>query len=220
MTESNLSTPLPVVILISGTGSNMLRLADLARRGELPIEIKAVISDRDAKGLQAAAALGLVTAVLSPKQFADRAAFDKALVFRPASPQLVVLAGFMRILSSQFIRPFADRMLNVHPSLLPKYRGLHTHQRALDAGDTEHGASVHFVTEELDGGPTIIQARVPILADDTAQSLAGRVLQQEHRILPEAVRLFASGSLKSAQGKAWLDNQELAQPLQVFSSTP
>jgi len=222
MTEPNISTPLPVVILISGTGSNMLRLADLARTGELPIEIKAVISDRNATGLQAAAALGLVTAVLSPKQFADRAAFDKALAELVASyqPQLVVLAGFMRILSSQFIRPFADRMLNIHPSLLPKYRGLHTHQRALDAGDTEHGASVHFVTEELDGGPTIIQARVPILADDTAQTLAGRVLQQEHRILPEAVRLFASGRIRSAQSKAWLDDQELAEPLQVFSNTP
>lgn len=219
MAESHAS-PLPVVILISGTGSNMLRLAELAQQGELPIEIKAVISDRDAKGLHTAATLGIATEVLSPKQFSDRLAFDKALAERVASyqPQLVVLAGFMRILSSQFIRSFADRILNIHPSLLPKYRGLHTHQRALDAGDTEHGASVHFVTEELDGGPIIIQARLPILADDTAQTLAGRVLQQEHRIFPEAVRLFASGRLKSTHGKAWLDDQELAQPLQVFSN--
>lgn len=219
MAESHAS-PLPVVILISGTGSNMLRLAELAQQSELPIEIKAVISDRDAKGLHTAATLGIATEVLSPKQFSDRLAFDKALAERVASyqPQLVVLAGFMRILSSQFIRSFADRILNIHPSLLPKYRGLHTHQRALDAGDTEHGASVHFVTEELDGGPIIIQARLPILADDTAQTLAGRVLQQEHRIFPEAVRLFASGRLKSAHGKAWLDDQELAQPLQVFSN--
>lgn len=221
MTEQQVITRLPVVILISGTGSNMLRLAELARLGELPIDIKAVISDRaDARGLQTAAALGIRTQTLSPKQFAERAQFDAALADLVSShaPQLVVLAGFMRILSGDFIRRFVNHMLNIHPSLLPKYRGLHTHQRALEAGDHEHGASVHFVTEELDGGPVIIQARVPVLAGDTEQTLAQRVLQQEHHIYPEAVRLFASDRLKSLQGKVWLDGQELAQPLQVISS--
>lgn len=221
MAGQQTATRLPVVILISGTGSNMLRLAELAGLGELPIDIRAVISDRaDAKGLEAAARLGLKTQVLSPRQFAERAQFDVALAELVSShePRLVVLAGFMRILSSNFIRRFADRMLNIHPSLLPRHRGLHTHQRALDAGDSEHGASVHFVTEELDGGPVIIQARVPVLAGDTAELLAQRVLQQEHRIYPEAVRLAASGRLRSEHGKVLLDGQELTQPLQVLTS--
>jgi phosphoribosylglycinamide formyltransferase-1 len=209
-------TKLPVVILISGAGSNMQRLAQLALAEQLPIAINAVISDRaNAPGLQAAAQLGIVTATLDPKQFADRTAFDLALadLVEHYSPQLVILAGYMRILSNQFIQRFADRMLNIHPSLLPKHRGLHTHQRALDAGDQEHGASVHFVTAELDGGPIVMQARVPVMKSDTAATLAERVLQQEHRIFPEAVRLFAAGRLQMQQGKAWLDGAELVQPL-------
>lgn len=213
-------TKLPVVILISGAGSNMRRLAELAHCGELAIDIKAVISDRaDAKGLATAASLGIATNTLSPKQFSERAQFDMALAEMVATytPQLVLLAGFMRILSEDFIRRFADRMLNIHPSLLPKYRGLHTHQRALDAGDQIHGASVHFVTPELDGGPIVLQAQVPVLPDDTAATLAQRVLQQEHQIFPEAVRLFSSGRLKSIEGKVWLDGQELREPLQVLT---
>ncbi|MGE0113314.1 MAG: phosphoribosylglycinamide formyltransferase [Steroidobacteraceae bacterium] len=217
------SDKLPVVILISGTGSNMQRLAELAQAGELPVTIKAVISDRaEARGLITAAKMGLTTAVLNPKQFADRAQFDAALAKLVDShgPRLVILAGFMRILGQQFIARFADRMLNIHPSLLPKHRGLHTHQRTLDAGDREHGASVHFVTAELDGGPVVMQARVPVLADDTVETLAKRVLQQEHRIFPEAIRLFADGRLKSLQGHAWLDGQELKQPMQILSNDP
>lgn len=209
---------LPVVILISGTGSNMQRLAQLADAGELPIQINAVISDRaDARGLQIAADLGIATASLDPHQFADRAAFDAALVqlVLRHGPQLVILAGFMRILGNNFIQHFTDRMLNIHPSLLPKYRGLHTHQRALDAGDEQHGASVHFVTAALDGGPVVIQARVPILTTDTPATLASRVLAREHQIFPEAVRLFATGRLRSAEDRAWLDGQELISPLQV-----
>lgn len=212
---------LPVVILISGTGSNMQRLAELAQAGELPIEIKAVVSDRiDAKGLQTAASMGIATYTLSPKQFSERALFDAALadVVAGYAPQLIILAGFMRILGGNFIPRFADRMLNIHPSLLPKYRGLHTHQRALAAGDTEHGVSVHFVTEELDGGPVVMQARIPVLPDDSADSLAKRVLQQEHRIFPDTIRLVASGRLKSMNGRAWLDGEELTQPIQVFSN--
>jgi phosphoribosylglycinamide formyltransferase-1 len=209
-------TKLPVVILISGAGSNMQRLAQLALSEQLPISVNAVISDRaNAPGLQAAAQLGIATATLDPRQFADRAAFDVALadLVERYAPQLVVLAGFMRILSDAFIQRFADRMLNIHPSLLPKYRGLHTHQRALEAGDQEHGASVHFVTADLDGGPVVMQARVPVMQSDTAATLAERVLQQEHHIFPEAVRLFAAGRLQMHQGKAWLDGTELAQPL-------
>ncbi len=216
---SKMPARLPVVILISGTGSNMRRIAELAQAGELPIDIKAVISDRaDAKGLQTAAGMGIATASLSPKQFSSRDLFDTALaeLVESFKPQLVILAGFMRILGNNFIPRFADRILNIHPSLLPKYRGLHTHQRALEAGDAEHGASVHFVTAELDGGPLVMQARVPVLTGDTAESLALRVLQREHQLYAEVIRLFAMGRLQSRSGKAWLDDQELITPLQVM----
>ena len=211
---------LPVVILISGTGSNMCRLAELMQTGELPIEIRAVISDRaDAKGLVTASGMGIKTESLNPKTFAQRSEFDAALAKMVSSyePELVILAGFMRILDSQFVSRFSDRMLNIHPSLLPRYPGLHTHQRALDAGDEVHGASVHFVTPELDGGPVVIQARVPVLKDDSAESLAERVLQQEHHIYPRAVQLFAEGRLRLRSGKVWLDDRELNAPLQVMN---
>ncbi|MGC3981002.1 MAG: phosphoribosylglycinamide formyltransferase [Steroidobacteraceae bacterium] len=216
------ATKLPVVILISGTGSNMLRLATLAQSGELAIEVKAVISDRaDAKGLSSAAQLGIATATLNPKQFSERSEFDKALAELVSSfnPQLVILAGFMRILSGNFIQHFRDQLLNIHPSLLPKYRGLHTHRRALEAGDLEHGASVHVVTEELDGGPLIIQARVPVLQGDDEATLSARVLQQEHQIFPRAVELFATGRLTCRNNLLLLDGQELQQPLQVLNNS-
>lgn len=215
-----LTTRLPVVILISGTGSNMQRIAELAASGELPIEVRAVISDRaEAKGLVTASNLGIATAHLSPKSFASRSEFDIALAALTESytPQLVILAGFMRILSPAFTQRFAGHLLNIHPSLLPLYTGLHTHQRALDAGDAEHGATVHFVTEELDGGPLIIQTRVPVLPGDDANTLAQRVLKQEHQLYPEAIRLFASGRLRYERNKAWLDNKELTMPLQMHS---
>lgn len=218
---SERSEKLPVVILISGTGSNMQRLALMSKSGELPIDIKAVISDRaTAQGLTTAAQLGIATAVLNAKQFSERALFDVALAELVASyqPQLVVLAGFMRILSDSFVARFADRMINIHPSLLPKYRGLHTHQRAIEAGDIEHGASVHFVNQELDGGAVIIQARVPVLSSDTAEILAQRVLQQEHHIFPEAVRLIATGRISSHDGIVSLDGLELREPMQVFTT--
>lgn len=214
--------PLPVVILISGTGSNMCRMAELMQAGKLPISINAVISDRaDAKGLSIAKSMGITTDSLNPKAFANRSEFDAALAEKILSyqPDLVILAGFMRILSPEFVATFADRMLNIHPSLLPKYPGLHTHQRALDAGDKEHGASVHFVTAELDGGPVVIQATVPIITGDTADTLAKRVLQQEHKIYPLAVELFAMGRLRSHSGKVWLDNKAPNSPLQ-YSDPP
>jgi phosphoribosylglycinamide formyltransferase-1 len=221
VTEST-SNKLPVVILISGTGSNMQRIAQLAASNELPVEVKAVISDRAAaKGLITAASMGIATASLSPKSFADRSQFDAALaaLIEGHKPQLVILAGFMRILTPLFTQRFAGRLLNIHPSVLPKYPGLHTHLRALEAGDNEHGASVHFVTEELDGGPVIIQAHVPVLADDTETSLAQRVLQQEHRIYPEAIRLFASGRLRYADNNVWLDGHKLIVPIQTGISS-
>ena len=208
---------LPVVILISGTGSNMCRMAELMHTGQLPIDIKAVISNRvDASGLSKATQLGIPTESLDPKSFPNRDEFDAALAKLVLSyqPDLVILAGFMRILSPAFVSQFDDRMLNIHPSLLPKYPGLHTHQRALDAGDREHGASVHFVTAELDGGPVVIQAKVPVLEQDTEETLAHRVLLQEHQIYPLAVSLFALGRLISRNNQVWLDGSQLTAPLQ------
>jgi phosphoribosylglycinamide formyltransferase 1 len=204
--------PCNVVVLISGSGSNLQALIDSIAHDGNPARIAAVISNRaDAYGLTRAQNAGIATAVLDHKQFDGREAFDAALVeaIDAHQPDLVVLAGFMRILSPGFVQHYAGRLLNIHPSLLPKYKGLHTHQRALEAGDSEHGCSVHFVTEELDGGPLVVQAVIPVLADDSAESLAQRVHDQEHRIYPLAVRWFAEGRLRlSAQG-ALLDGQVL-----------
>lgn len=217
MTDSTLPR-VPTVVLISGRGSNMQVIAEHAARGALPIEIRAVISDRPtAAGLTIAADLGLATAALTPKGFADRPAYDTALAALVGSyePKLVVLAGFMRILTPTFISAFAGRILNIHPSLLPKYRGLHTHRRAIEAGDAVHGVSVHFVTEELDGGPVIIQASVPVLAADSEAELSARVQRQEHRIYPEAIDWFARGRLELKGEKAWLDGQPLPAPIMI-----
>jgi phosphoribosylglycinamide formyltransferase-1 len=206
-----------VVVLISGSGSNLQALIDSSRAGadsskSSPVRIRAVISNRaDAYGLERARAAGIDTCVLDHKAFAGREAFDAALTeaIDAFEPQLVVLAGFMRILSSDFVRHYAGRLLNIHPSLLPKYKGLHTHQRALEAGDGEHGCSVHFVTEELDGGPLVVQAVIPLQSHDSLDSLAQRVHEQEHLIYPLAVRWFAEGRLRlDAQG-AMLDGQPL-----------
>ena len=167
-----------VVVLLSGTGSNLQALIDSDDVKASPANIRAVISNRaDAYGLQRAKDAGIDTRVLDHKAFEGRAAFDAALieVIDEFKPQLVVLAGFMRILSADFVRDYQGRLLNIHPSLLPKYKGLHTHQRALEAGDGEHGCSVHFVTEELDGGPLVVQAVIPVETDDSPHSLAQRV---------------------------------------------
>ncbi len=202
-----------VVVLLSGTGSNLQALIDNVRAGENPARIAAVISNRaDAFGLQRARDAGIETRALDHKAFDGREAFDAALIelIDAFNPQLVVLAGFMRILSADFVRHYQGRLLNIHPSLLPKYKGLHTHQRALEAGDREHGCSVHFVTEELDGGPLVVQAVVTVESDDTAHSLAQRVHTQEHRIYPLAVRWFAEGRLVLGDQGASLDGQLLA----------
>lgn len=206
------ANPLRVVVLISGSGSNLQALIDGQKRGELPIEIVAVISNRAAvRGLMRAEQAGIPAVVLDHTRYESREAFDEALQaqideFRPG---LVVLAGFMRILTPGFARHYEGKMLNIHPSLLPKYQGLHTHQRALEAGETEHGVTVHFVTPELDGGPPVIQARVPVLENDDADTLAARVQQQEHVIYPMAVEWFARGRLQMKSGKALLDNEPL-----------
>lgn len=202
-----------VVVLLSGTGSNLQALIDSDDVKASPASIRAVISNRaDAYGLQRAKDAGIDTRVLDHKAFEGREAFDAALieVIDEFKPQLVVLAGFMRILSAEFVRHYQGRLLNIHPSLLPKYKGLHTHQRALEAGDGEHGCSVHFVTEELDGGPLVVQAVIPVESDDSPHSLAQRVHAQEHRIYPLAVRWFAEGRLSLDEQGALLDGQLLA----------
>lgn len=202
-----------VVVLLSGTGSNLQALIDSTRTGNSPVRIAAVISNRsDAYGLQRARDAGIDTRALDHKAFDGREAFDSALIelIDAFNPKLVVLAGFMRILSADFVRHYEGRLLNIHPSLLPKYKGMHTHQRALDAGDREHGCSVHFVTEELDGGPLVVQAVVPVESGDSAQTLAQRVHTQEHRIYPLAVRWFAEGRLILGDQGALLDGQLLA----------
>lgn len=211
---------LPIVILISGRGSNMQAIAERAARGDLPVEVRAVISDKDtAPGLAIAAGLGIPTATLSAKQFASRELYDAALADLVASysPELIVLAGFMRILSANFIDAFAGRVLNIHPSLLPKYRGLHTHRRAIEAGDALHGVSVHLVTQELDGGPVIMQASVPVLSDDTEHSLSARVQRQEHRIYPQVIDWIAQGRLRCGVDGISLDGKPLLEPVVIES---
>ncbi|WJW76061.1 phosphoribosylglycinamide formyltransferase [Thiohalobacter sp. IOR34] len=197
----------PIVILISGRGSNLQSIIDEAASGRLPVEIRAVISNRaDAAGLERARAAGIETRVLEHGGFADREAYDRALaeLIDSYHPALVVLAGFMRILSPAFVRHYRGRLLNIHPSLLPRFRGLDTHRRALEAGETEHGASVHFVTEELDGGPVFLQVVVPVRPGDDPERLAARVLEQEHRLYPEAIRWFAEGRIRLDDGERLL----------------
>lgn len=209
---------LPIVVLISGRGSNMLAIANAARAGSLDVEVKAVISDQpQAAGLARAAELRIPTRALRARDFPDRASFDAALGDLIASfePGLLVLAGYMRILSTEFVQRFGGRMLNIHPSLLPKYPGLKTHERVLAAQEREHGVTVHFVTAELDGGPAVIQAVIDIAPHDTAQSLSARIQRQEHSIYPQAIQWFAEGRLRYREGKAWLDEQILMQPVLV-----
>lgn len=213
---SDAAARLPIVVLVSGTGSNLRAIAERANSGVLPVSIRAVISDRaEAAGLAWAASAGIATVALRPGDFPDRATYDRALADRVASfdPGLVVLAGFMRILGDEFVDRFAGRLVNIHPSLLPKHRGLHTHRRALAAGDREHGASVHFVTRELDGGPVVLQSRVPVRDDDDEATLAARVLAEEHVIYPECIGWYASGRLALRDGTVFLDGQPLHAPV-------
>ncbi len=204
------SLPCTIVVLISGNGSNLQALIDASASGGYTIS--AVISNKaDAFGLQRAARAGIPTLVIDHKQYPDRQSFDQRLIqeIDGFAPQLVVLAGFMRILSAEFVQHYAGRVLNIHPSLLPDYRGTHTHERVIEAGEKQHGVSVHFVTEELDGGPVVLQAVVPVLADDTRDVLAARVAKQEHVIYPKAVSWFAAGRLQMRDNGAWLDGERL-----------
>ncbi len=204
-----------IVVLISGSGSNLQAIIDATECDDLDIEIKAVISNRpEAQGLQRAAKAGIPTETLDHKAFASRLEFDRALQQRidRYHPELLVLAGFMRILSTDFVRHYQGRLLNIHPSLLPKYPGLNTHQRAIEAQESEHGASVHFVTEELDGGPLIIQGRVAVQADDTPTQLAQRVLHTEHKIYPQAIQWFSQGRLQLANNHVLFDKEPRHQP--------
>ncbi len=192
-----------IVILISGRGSNMEAVVRALDAEGWPARVAAVISNKpDAGGLAFAQARGIPTAVVSNKEFATRAEFDARLqeVIDTFQPDLVVLAGFMRILTAPFVEHYAGRMLNIHPSLLPLFPGLHTHQQALDAGMLEHGATVHFVTAELDHGPSVLQARIPVLPGDTPDLLAARLLAEEHKIYPRAVRLFVEDRLVIEDG--------------------
>jgi len=180
-----------IVILISGRGSNMKSIIEAIKSGDLDVTVAAVISNRpDAAGLNYAEQQAIPTEIIDHKQFQSRQLFDQEMAKRIDyySPSIVILAGFMRILTTEFVTHFSGRLINIHPALLPKFKGLNTHQRAIDAGEKEHGATVHFVTAELDGGPIVLQARVPVLANDTESSLAARVLEQEHILYPAAIK--------------------------------
>lgn len=210
--------PVPAVVLISGTGTNLQALIEAAQRGDIPVHLDAVISNRpEAGGLTRALRAGIPAHALDHTVYPDRESFDQALrdCIDHYRPELVILAGFMRILTSAFVEHYTGRMLNIHPSLLPDFRGLNTHERALQAGVKEHGASVHFVSNELDGGPVIMQARVPVLAGDTAESLAARVLEREHVLYPKAVELFGAGRVRLDKGRVWLDGRVLEAPLDL-----
>lgn len=201
-----------IVVLISGSGSNLQAIIDACQLGRLKAEIVAVLSNKaEAYGLQRAEHAGITTASLAIGDFADREAFDQALQqqIEHYQPDLVVLAGYMRILSAPFVRHYRGRLLNIHPSLLPKYPGLHTHRRAIENGDSQHGASVHFVTEQLDGGPVILQATIPVLPNDTEQDLATRLLSKEHLIYPQVIQWWVEGRLALKEDQAWLDGQPL-----------
>jgi len=207
------ATQSAIVILISGRGSNMEALLAAVARGELPVRVAAVISNRpDAQGLATAAAQGVPTAVVDHKAYAGREAFDAALAacIDGYAPDLVVLAGFMRILSEGFVCHYKGRLLNIHPSLLPAFPGLHTHQRALAEGVRIHGCTVHFVTPALDHGPIVVQAAVPVCDGDDEAVLAARVLAQEHRVYPLAVRWFVEGRLRHAGGRVFVDAEQPA----------
>ncbi len=211
------AAPLRVAALASGRGSNLAALLAAHERGDLPVDFVLVASDRaDAAALGIASAAGVPTLALNPRNYPRRRAFDLDLFERVAASgaQLLVLAGFMRVIDARALQPWLGRAINIHPSLLPKYPGLHTHRRALEAGDREHGASVHYVTAELDGGPVIAQVRMPIEPGDDEQTLAQRLLPLEHQLLVGTVAAIAAGRLALRDGGILHDGQGLTAPLQ------
>jgi phosphoribosylglycinamide formyltransferase-1 len=206
-----------LAVLISGTGRNMQAILHACQNDAIQADPVLVLSNRpDATGLNKAESLGVATTIVDHTEFESRESFDLALAetLHACQPDIVVLAGFMRILTAGFIRQFEGRMFNIHPSLLPKYRGLHTHKRALEAGDTQHGASVHYVTEELDAGAVIKQGQIRIRPEDDQSSLAQRVMDEvELALYPEVLSWAASGRLTYSSGQAWLDGRALTEPL-------
>lgn len=221
MIDSSMSDNKPrLAVLISGSGSNLQSFIDACAEGTLNAQVAAVISNRaGVKGLDRAAAANIPNIAIDHRAFDSREEFDQNLgeLIDSFAPDLVVLAGFMRILTPDFVNRFLGKLINIHPSLLPAYPGLHTHQRAIDAGDSEAGATVHFVTPELDGGPSVLQARVPLLANDTADSLAQRVLSFEHSIYPKVAQWFCEGRLAMVNGQAYLDGKALPEQGIIFS---
>jgi len=213
--------PLPIVVLISGSGTNLQAIIDAIGNKKLNATITAVISNRpDVKGLQRAEKAGITAKVLDHNNYPDRENFDHALqqLIDSYAPKLVILAGFMRILSDDFVNHYDGRMLNIHPSLLPQFRGLNTHQRVLDAKCKEHGVSVHFVTSELDSGPLVLQAVIPVNDNDTADLLAERIHKQEHIIYPMAINWFADGKLTYSNKQTFLDGKIINKPPQWINN--
>lgn len=207
---------LNVVVLVSGSGSNLQAILDTIARGELKARVAGVLSNRsDAYALIRAVNRHIPTAVINHKDFPDREQFDRAMIKQIDAwqPDVVVLAGFMRILTPLFVTHYEGRLLNIHPSLLPKYKGLHTHQRALEAGDKEHGCSVHFVTAELDGGPVIAQAVVPVLDSDDVTALTERVHKAEHELYPQILAWLADNVLQWKSGQMYFQQEPLLHPL-------
>ncbi len=201
-----------IVVLISGNGTNLQAIIDACESSIHEGRVTAVFSNKaTAYGLERAKKAGAAAVFVDPKEYETRDAYDHALMEQidEYKPDLVILAGYMRILSSEFVRHYLGRMINIHPSLLPKYPGLNTYQRAIHAGDEEHGTSVHFVTEQLDGGPVILQAKVPIFDEDTVETLTERVQNQEYRIYPLVTQWFVEGRLEMSEGKAFLDGEPL-----------
>ena len=208
--------PLPIAVLVSGNGSNLQAIIDAAAGGTLDARVVQVVSDRPGvPALERARAAGIPATTVRPADYPDREAWTAALgrALDASGAGLVVLAGFMKVLDAALVRRWAGRMLNVHPSLLPKYRGLHTHRRALEAGDEVHGTSIHFVTEELDGGPVILQARIPVRPGDDEASLNARIQAREHEVYPEVIGWFASGRLSLGPDGIVLDGRPLDAPV-------
>ena len=210
--------PLPVAVLVSGRGSNLQAILDAIRAGHLNARVVLVASDRpEAEALGRARESGVATVALAPADFPDRAAWNAALdeALQRAGAELVALAGFMRVLGPALVARWQGRILNIHPALLPRYRGLHTHRRVLEAGERMHGASVHFVTDELDGGPVVLQAQVPVLPADDEASLMARVQAREHEVYARVIGWFAEGRLRWVEGGPWLDERPLDRPVVV-----
>lgn len=215
----NQSTAKPAAaVLISGTGTNLQAFIDQVQKGSLSLRLSVVISNRkEAFGLQRAERAGIPTRYIDHTDYASREKFDDAVhtALQEFDPRIIILAGFMRILSARFVDRYPGRILNIHPALLPAYPGLNTHQRVIDAGESWHGCTVHFVTAELDAGPGLLQGRVPVLKTDDSRSLSARVQTMEHIIFPKAAEWVATGRAEFRDGKAWLDGKELRQPVVI-----